>query len=381
MAALAGGLPADPKLRVVFVGGFSTQQADGSIGGVVTASRGLLESPISAYVEWIPVDSTSPTVPPPPIARRLGRAAVRTGRFAWLLLTRRVDLAFIFASDGSSFVEKGAMALLASSVGIPVVISPRSGFIPDDLRRSRFFRWYVPFVLRRCDRILCQGESWTTFYASLVGSTETVETIPNWIDVGEAPDRRDAHAARRSIQVLFLGWVERFKGIFDLIDAVALARKELDGASFVVCGRGGDLEAAQAHAASVGVAERFAFRGWVAGREKEQALRDAEVYVHPSHREGMPNALLEAMALGLPCVAARSGAIPDVIRSDATGLLFPPGDVAALARALTELVREPARRQAIGHAAWAHVRSEHSIDAVWPRVLALFRATIAGRKR
>lgn len=365
------------KLRVLFVGGFAKSQADGSVGGVITASRGLFHSAISEYVEWIPVDSTSTSVPPPPLVVRLVHAVPRTLRFIWLLVTRRIDLAFILASDGSSFVEKGVMALLAHGARIPVILAPRSGFIPDDVRRSRFFRWYVPFVLRRCDRILCQGETWAAFYASLAGGSDRIVTIPNWIEVHPLSPRPNAPSQRGSVRVIYLGWVERFKGIFDLIDAAALGGASLAGASFVVCGRGGDLEAARSHAAAVGLADRFEFRGWVTGSAKEEALRDADIYVHPSHREGMPNALLEAMAAGLPCIAARSGAVPDLLRSDELGVLVEPGDVAALARALAGLASSPAKRAAMGAAARAHVLEHHSVESAWPRVLALFRSVVA----
>src|SRR5690606_19316569 len=120
---------------------------------------------------------------------------------------------------------------------------------------------------------------------------------------------------------------------------------------FVVCGKGSDFDAARRHARDAGVADLFEFRGWATGAAKNQVLAEVDLYVHPSHREGMPNALLEAMAAGLPAIAARAGGVPDVLSNPDAGILFEPGDVPALAEALVALVRDPERRIAMGRAA------------------------------
>jgi len=379
-AEIASPEKTSDRLRVVFVGAFAAASGNSPQGGVITASRGLLHSPISRSVEWIPVDTTSGAVPPPPLRVRMLRAAARAVRFAWILATDRVDLAFVMTSDGSSFVEKGAMALFARAMGVPVVLAPRSGFIADDLRHSRFFRWYVPLVLRSCSRVMCQGASWAEFYGPLAGGRERIVTIPNWIEIDTLPRSQVAATAHRGVRVLYMGWVERFKGIFDLIDAAAMAGAKLADVTFVVCGKGGDFEAARARVAAQGLADRFEFRGWVSGAEKARIFQDADVYVHPSHREGMPNALIEAMGAGLACIGARTGGVPDLLRSDALGLLFDPGDVAGLSAALVELCSDPARRAALGATARSHVIAEHSAEATWPRVLQMFRAAIADRR-
>src|SRR5439155_1433457 len=76
-----------------------------------------------------------------------------------------------------------------------------------------------------------------------------------------------------------------------------------------------------------------------------------DIFVLPSHAEGMSNALLEAMALGRPAVATAVGGNPDVVRDGVTGRLVPPGQPPALAAALAELLAEPARAVTLGAAA------------------------------
>ncbi len=363
------------KLRVLFVGAFARSAPDGATGGVITATRGLVDSPLSDHVVWVPIDSTGGSVPPPPVYVRMVRAAVRLVRFMRVLVAGRIDVAYILTSDGSSFLEKGVMTLLARARGVPVILNPRSGLIPAEVRRSRFFRWYIPFVLRRCNRVMCQGSSWRQFYASLLGGDERLVAISNWIDPRSLP-MRDYVTARAPapVRVLYLGWVERFKGIFDLIDAARVAGEDLRDVSFVICGKGSDFDAARRYAQEVGVADLFEFRGWVTGADKAALLAEVDLYVHPSHLEGMPNSLLEAMAAGLPSIAARVGGVPDVLPEPSAGILFEPGDIAALSQALVKLVRDPARRAAMGQAARRRILEHHSVDVIWPRMLEILSA-------
>ena len=102
--------------------------------------------------------------------------------------------------------------------------------------------------------------------------------------------------------------------------------------------------------ASRGLADRVVFTG--ATHRVQDYLRAADVFVLPSKREGLPVALLEAMACGLPSVASRlPGSTDTIITDEENGLLVPPGDAAALAEALALVLRDPARASALGAAA------------------------------
>lgn len=102
-------------------------------------------------------------------------------------------------------------------------------------------------------------------------------------------------------------------------------------------------------------------------------LQASDIFVLPSLREGLPNALLEAMACALPCVASRLPGITDVVISDGVnGLLVPPGDAAALERALLYLLENPGRAQELGRKARVTVEERYSITQVAFRVLELY---------
>ncbi len=357
-------------MKYVFVGAFKATNDDGSSGGQVVACRTLVDSPISKHVQWSKVDTTMISVPPPSGPKRAVLAAQRFMRFGAALPGS--DGALIFTSARMSFVEKGLMALVSRTLGKRVVLCPRSGLILDDVEGSTFMRWYVPFVLKHVDIVVCQGESWQRRFRELAGvAPESLVVVPNWMDftsyeeVASARPQRDGPAT-----FLYLGWLESYKGIFNLLEAVASQRAALVGARFVVCGQGRDEAGARARAKDLGMDDLVEFRGWVSGPNKIRALEEADALVLPSHREGMPNVLLEAMAAGLPVVATDVGGIPDVIGSDGRfGLLVAPRAPDELAEALIQMSRDPKARHRMGRAGREHVIQNHDIRNLWRRIL------------
>jgi len=100
-----------------------------------------------------------------------------------------------------------------------------------------------------------------------------------------------------------------------------------------------------------GLEGRVEVPGPIAEEAKDAAFRAADIYVLPSHVEGMPVGLLEAMSYGLPCVVTPVGGIASVVQDGVNGLLVPPRDSAALASAIEQLVEDPALRRRLGTAA------------------------------
>lgn len=124
---------------------------------------------------------------------------------------------------------------------------------------------------------------------------------------------------------------------------------------------------------------------WWARLPREEVLGSvlpqAEVVLLPSHAEGYGLAAVEAMALGRPVIASRVGALPELVGEgpDAAGLLVPPGDASALARAMSELAFDPARRQALGAAARARFLARFAMPVAQAQLGAVYREAWRGR--
>src|SRR5262249_1919340 len=123
------------------------------------------------------------------------------------------------------------------------------------------------------------------------------------------------------------------------------------------------LEAFRATAAPIGDDVRTL--GWVSKEEVLKLLNKADVFVFPSYYEGMPNAVLEAMASGVPVVATPVGSLPDLIHSGENGFLTPIKDVPSLTEAVLFLLDQPVRAHEIGLAGRRAVEHRYDIKRVW----------------
>jgi glycosyltransferase involved in cell wall biosynthesis len=163
------------------------------------------------------------------------------------------------------------------------------------------------------------------------------------------------------------------KGPDLLVDAMRRRLLDLPEAHLVLIGRGPLDEALRAAAAPLG--DRAHLVGEVVDGAAE-LLAGLDVYAQPSRREGRSLAMLEAMAASLPTVAHRLPAVLELHRAGTTAELVAVEDVDALGAALRALVRDPARRRALGEAARTHVAT-FSMDAMVEAYVRLWRASVA----
>jgi glycosyltransferase involved in cell wall biosynthesis len=170
---------------------------------------------------------------------------------------------------------------------------------------------------------------------------------------------------------LFLGQVGRRKGVADLLDALVTPEVAALEWSATVAGNGEVLEYRE-RARELGLAGRVRLTGWLGPDDVAWELQRADVFVLPSHAEGLPLAVLEAMAYGLAIVTTPVGAIPEVIEDGETGLLVPPGDPEVLAVALRLVLGSDVLRETLATAARNQWERDHDITQGARNVLRLY---------
>lgn len=182
-----------------------------------------------------------------------------------------------------------------------------------------------------------------------------VRVIPNAVALPDAVASPFARAG--APKIVAAGRLHPKKGYDVLIRAMAALKAEGSPAVCEIAGEGDERGKLEALIAELGVGDRVRLVGW---REDAPAfLADGDVFAFPSYQEGMPLALLEAMASGLPAVASRIDGVDGVLRDGIDGALVPPGEPAALAGALGALLAAPDRARAYGSAARNRIAAEH----------------------
>jgi len=164
------------------------------------------------------------------------------------------------------------------------------------------------------------------------------------------------------------------KGINDLISAFKRVRDELPDVELEIAGAGPELDNLQAAIERLHLAGSVRFLGWVP--TMMPLLRDWTIYIQPSIIEPFGIAALEAMAAGLPVIGTSKGGLREIIDDGKTGMIVPPGDSAALAKAITVLLRNPEMLRQMGRAGQERAASSFSTSAMVEQVARIYRTLL-----
>ena len=267
------------------------------------------------------------------------------------LAWRRPDLLHLNVANKGSTLRKLALSLAAAGLRIPTIVHLHFGDYAEDLaRRPALLRRAILAMFQRAERVLVLGENDKRMADELLGvPAARVLILPNAVPDPGPPPRR---AGRQGpVQLLFLGrFDDPAKGVAELLTALATPDLEARDWHLVIAGRG-ERASLEAELALPGIAERVTFTGWLPHDAVYELCRAADIFVLPSHSEGQAMSLLEAMAHGLAIVTTPVGAHLEAIADGQEGLIVPPGDVPALATALTRLIDNFALRDELGSAA------------------------------
>lgn len=204
---------------------------------------------------------------------------------------------------------------------------------------------------------------------------EKVVVVPNGVDTDRffpGPDK--GSAPRDRVRLITVGRLVEAKDFPNLLAAAASLRAEGRDFSLDIVGDGELREDVNEEIARRGLAGTVQLLG--SRTDVSSLLRDADAFVLSSRREGLPVAVLEALATGLPVVATSVGAIPEIVRDGDNGLLVPPGDANALAAAIRRLLDDPPLRLAIGARARRVVTERYSLDRMVRRYTELYDSAL-----
>lgn len=297
----------------------------------------------------------------------LGRFYASNPAFTWHTVRRmpaaRRQLRAIAADVRPEWmISPDAQTLLLSA---SIFRTRRALFLQSPPERLMRHRWAGGLLDRRLDRVLCCSQ----FIAGCARSTPVDPTkivvVPNGV-----PMPLPASVVQRTPpRLAIVGRIVEQKQHMVLLEACALLKRRGVDCRLDIVGTkdGGFCDVVEARIAALDLAARVHWKGFVADRDR--LYGDVDILAAPAVDEPFGLTVAEAGAYGLPVVAARSGAFPELIEDGRTGLLFTAGDAADLAGNLERLVVDADLRRRLGAAARAHVASTFTIDAMTERFL------------
>jgi sugar transferase (PEP-CTERM/EpsH1 system associated) len=275
-------------------------------------------------------------------------------------------------------------ATVGKAAGVPVVIATRHSIEIGGRLRERINRATRPL----CDTVVAVSRE--VYQAEIDRSgidSARVTLIPSGVELDRfaAPDPAATERLRRAWHIQpetkLIGTVGRLvppKGHTYLLDAATRLRDRAPKLRIAIVGDGPLRPALEAQTRSLGLSDTVIFTG--IRREVPEILALLDLFVLPSLWEGLPIALLEAMAAGRPVVATRVGGVPEVVVDGTTGRLVATSDPDALANAILTLLQDPDLRRRMGAAGQARVRKHFSVERMVKDMDQLYCRLLAQRE-
>jgi glycosyltransferase involved in cell wall biosynthesis len=297
---------------------------------------------------------------------RLVRLLLSPLLLAGAIVLRHVAIVHINTSlNARAYWRDLAYLFVAKACGARVVYQVHGGELPQGFFANR--RWlakFLHFTLRVPDVVVVLAQVELDAYRRFV-PRQNVVVVPNGIDCRPFDATGVVHSfPDQPLRLLYLGRVAREKGLYETLQGMRLAIELGAEAQLIVAGGGEEMPRLRRYAHALGLGSRVCFSGPVFGADKVKLLGGCDVFMLPSYSEGLPYALLESKAAGVPVIATPVGAIPDVLTDGTHGLLVPPRDAKAIAGALATLAADRERISWMSRACRRRIRAAFSIDRV-----------------
>lgn len=294
---------------------------------------------------------------------------VRTGaELIKYCIFSRPCIVHVHAASHASFIRKALLLAVARSFGCKTIFHLHGGgfkrYVTEE--SGAVMQAFVRATLERSSQVIALSDQWAGFLCQFAPKAK-VMVLANSVVLTDLCDGSNEQDGR----ILFLGRIDAQKGIFELLAAIALLKPTYPAIKLIIAGEG-DFASVQYNAQALGIAACVECLGWIDNEQKAQELQKACIFTLPSHAEGLPMSMLEAMSAGKAIVVSNVGGIPSVVHHQISGLLVQPGQVAELAAALGQLLGDKALRTQLAKNARQLIEDHYSSRSVLDRLALLY---------
>ncbi|BBZ12408.1 glycosyltransferase family 4 protein [Mycobacterium branderi] len=357
------------RLRVLAVG--PAPAGAHSRGGMATVVALMAAHP-DEHIEI----SVVPTFVDGPAWQRIAVGVCGMLRATWLVLRGRVDVLHVHLAHGGSVIRKALPLGAARRAGVPAVVHGHS---------YDFGGWFdrLPAAMQRAVRLMLIADYWVVLgerhveeYTRRLGVADSrISVLHNAVRL---PGNVVVQEGAEQVHAVALGRLGERKGSYDLIAAVGELDHTVRRRLRVTLAGDGEVDTVRAAVDAAGLADTIRVTGWLDTAARDQLLSTANVFVLPSRDEGLPMALLEAMASGLVPVTTTAGSIGEVVSHGVNGLVVQPGSPDQIAGALMALVNDERMRVRLAAAA-RNRASDFALDRWYRQLTQLWSDLAIGR--
>jgi glycosyltransferase involved in cell wall biosynthesis len=222
-------------------------------------------------------------------------------------------------------------------------------------KSSNFIKQIMANSLNKSDLIIVLSKEWENKISNIC-SNKNIRILYNPTVIKEIN-----HIESQRVRFLFMGRLEKRKGIYDIIEAA----KYIKNPDVIINLYGdGNLEEFQKLIIDNNLQEKVQIKGWISGDKKNEVFQTSAVLILPSYSEGLPMSILEAMAVGLPIISTPVGGIPEAVEDGVNGFLIQPGAYKALAEKIDILANDKVLREQMGQDGYKIAKEKFDINVV-----------------
>jgi glycosyltransferase involved in cell wall biosynthesis len=291
-------------------------------------------------------------------------------RFIKKLVHENIAAVHIHTCSFWGYYRSVVYLLIAKILGVKVILHLHNAIDTFYFEESGFLtRGVIKASLKLADVNVALSPKLAEIVRDIAGHEQNVD----YIETGIPLDQFDGQMAMNSstknktVHVLTIGKLSKNKGTFDILRAIPRIVEDYRNICIHFIGHG-DRDRIRQYVDAPEILDYCDFTGPIDDEEKKHWLRNSDIFVLPSYAEGHPAVILEAMAVGLPVIATRVGAIPEVIVEGENGFTIEVGDVDALADRVIRLAGDRALREKMGKNNIRKVHEKYSIDTVFDKI-------------
>ncbi|EUJ30944.1 glycosytransferase [Listeria floridensis FSL S10-1187] len=272
-----------------------------------------------------------------------------------IIREKNIDIVHFHVAQKGSFFRKALLSKMVPKHCRIIFHMHASQFDIFYKKSSRFVQALIRRTFNRIDHLVVLGENWAAFYETLTDTK--ISIVQNAVQVPESPSYDD-----KSQTIVTFGRIGERKGSYDLLQVAARIEPLFPEVRFVLYGDG-EVEQIGDQIRSMGL-QNVDLGGWLSKEEQAEIFKKTLLHFLPSYHEGLPMAILETMAVGIPNLTTNVGDIPELIADGVNGIVTAPGDVDRMADELACFIRnDNNRRSKYSQNAYQTIANEFSIAA------------------
>lgn len=288
------------------------------------------------------------------------------------LITQKIDIVHIHLASRKSFYRKSLYINLASIFKKRIVIHMHGGEFDDFYKNesNKYQQKYITKTFNKASIILALGEEWQKRINQYTNTP--VEILYNSVDIG-----KENPYSYEYENILFLGRIEKEKGVYDLINAMKVVQS-FDKESKLILAGDGELEKIKKVIRTLNLNENVILTGWISQKDVRELLMKTSIFVLPSYNEGLPMSILEAMSLGIPIISTSVGSIPEVVENNINGKIILPGKIKELSNALIELIKDNEKRKKMSEINFYKIKKNFSNEVNHEKLNSIYNSLLKG---